>query len=68
MEGSETNMATRSITDPFVVKAEDWYRTIAKAEKDAEERSKRPAPPKVRVTKMTKEDMNKMMGNMLEAK
>jgi hypothetical protein len=48
-------MATCSITDPFVVKAEDWYRTVAEAEKDAEERKKRPAPPKVHVTELTDE-------------
>jgi hypothetical protein len=60
-ERSETIMATRSITDPFVVKAADFYRAIAEAEKDAEERKKRPAPPKVHVSKMTDEDMERMM-------
>jgi hypothetical protein len=61
-ERNETIMATCSITDPFVVKASDFYRAIAKAEKDAEERKKRPAPPKVHVTKMTDEEADRMMG------
>jgi hypothetical protein len=48
-------MATCSITDPFVVKAEDWYSAVAEAEKDAEKREKRPTPSEVRVTEMTDE-------------
>ena len=55
-------MATRSITDPFVVKAVDFYRAIAEADKKAEERKKRQAPPEVHVTKMTDEEADKMMG------
>jgi len=56
-------MATRSITDPFVVKAADFYRAAYEADKQAEERKTRQAPPEVHVTKMTNEDMAKMMEN-----
>ena len=55
-------MATRSITDPFVVKAADFYRAVAEADKQAEERRKRQAPPEVHVRKMTDEEADKMMG------
>ena len=56
-------MATRSITDPFVVKAVDFYKAAAEADKLAEERKKRPAPPTVHVRKMTDDEMDRMMRN-----
>jgi hypothetical protein len=61
VERSWTIMATRSITDPFVVNAADWYRAILEAEKKTEERKKHPIPSTVSVSKMTKEDMDRMM-------
>ena len=55
-------MATRSITDPFVVKAVDFYKAVAEADKLSEERKKRPAPKDVHVNKMTDEEADRMMG------
>jgi len=60
---SETNMATRSITDPFAAKAADFYRAAAEADEKAEERRKRQAPPDVRVRRMTDDEAVKMMDN-----
>ena len=62
MERSETKMATRSITDPFVAKAADFYRAVAEADEKAEERRKRQAPPEVHVRQMTDEEADRMMG------
>ena len=54
-------MATSSITAPFVAKAVDFYKAVAEAEKDAEERKKRPARPKIQVSKMTSEESDELL-------
>jgi hypothetical protein len=54
-------MATCSITDPFVVKAADFYRAVEEADRLAEERKKSPAPSLVHVREMTNEELDKFM-------
>jgi hypothetical protein len=55
-------MATRSITDPFVCKAADFYRAVAEADEKAEQRRKNPQPPIVTVQEATREEADRMMG------
>jgi hypothetical protein len=62
-KGSRPNMATRSITDPFVCRAADFYRAVADAEEKAEQRRKLPEQPIVTVRKATDEEVKKMMAN-----
>jgi hypothetical protein len=54
-------MATCSITDPFVVKAADFYRAVEEADQLAAERKKRPASPPVHVREMTNEELEEFM-------
>jgi len=49
-------MATCSVTDPFVVKANDFYKALAASMEDAEAREKRPRP-RVESRPMTKDEV-----------
>jgi replication-associated recombination protein RarA len=54
-------MATCSITDAFVVDANDYYRALDAAMKAAEEAKKRPVPPKVEAAQLKGAELKHFM-------
>jgi hypothetical protein len=54
-------MATCSITDPFTVKANDFYRAVVDSMEAADKTKGRPAPPSVKARPMTKEEIKRLL-------
>jgi hypothetical protein len=54
-------MATCSITDPFVVDANDFYKAVAESKEAGEEMKKQPDRPRAKSRRVTEEDMKKLL-------